>query len=77
MIGVELVRDKKTKEPLSGRAAKAFFQLALKEGMILMITNSVIRLNPALILSQEEGTLGLKKLKKIFDVLEKDKLYQE
>ena len=77
MIGVELVRDKKTKEPLSSRAAKALFQLALKEGMILMITNSVIRVNPALILSQEEGALGLEKLKKIFDVLEKDNLYRE
>ena len=77
MIGVELVRDKKTKEPLSSRATKALFQLALKEGMILMVTNSVIRVNPALILSQEEGALGLEKLKKIFDVLEKNKLYQE
>ncbi len=77
MIGVELVRDKKSKEPLSGRAIKTLFQLALKEGMILMITKSVIRVNPALILSQEEGNLGLTKLKKIFDVLEKDNLYQE
>jgi len=77
MIGVELVRHKKTKEPLSSRATKALFQLALKEGMILMITNSVIRVNPALILTQEEGALGLEKLKKIFDVLERDKLYQE
>ena len=45
--------------------------------MILMITNSVIRVNPALILSREEGTLGLEKLKKIFDVLKRNKLYQE
>ena len=77
MIGVELVQDKKTREPLSGKAAKAFFQLALKEGMILMITNSVIRVNPALILSQEEAALGLEKLVKIFDALERDKLYRE
>ena len=77
MIGVELVRDKQSKEPLSSRAAKAFFQLALKEGIILMITNSVIRVNPALILSREEGSLGLEKLKKVFETLERDKLYQE
>ncbi|MGW8323608.1 MAG: aminotransferase class III-fold pyridoxal phosphate-dependent enzyme, partial [Thermodesulfobacteriota bacterium] len=55
MIGVELVRDKKTKEPLSGRATKALFQLALEQEIILMITNSVIRINPALILSREEA----------------------
>ena len=77
MIGVELVRDKKSKEPLSGRAARALFQLALDEGMILMITNSVIRVNPALVLSREEANLGLAKLKKIFDTLERDRLYQE
>jgi 4-aminobutyrate aminotransferase-like enzyme len=77
MIGVELVRDKKSKEPLSGQASKAVFQLGLKEGIILMITGSVIRINPALIISQEEANLGLEKLKKIFDTLEKDRLYQE
>ena len=77
MIGVELVRDKKSREPLSGQATKALFRLALEERMILMITNSVIRINPALILSQEEANLGLEKLKKIFDALEKDKLYRE
>ena len=77
MIGVELVRDKKSKEPLSGQATKALFQLGLKEGIILMITGSVIRINPALIISQEEANLGLEKLKKIFDTMEKDRLYQE
>jgi len=77
MIGVELVRDKESKEPLSGQAAKALFQLGLKEGILLMITGPVIRINPALIISQEEANLGLEKLKKIFDTLEKDRLYQE
>ena len=77
MIGVELVRDKKSKESLPGRATKALFQLALDERMILMVTNSVIRVNPALILSREEANLGLEKLKKVFDTLEKERLYQE
>jgi 4-aminobutyrate aminotransferase-like enzyme len=77
MIGVELVRDKKSREPLSGRAARACFDLALKEGLILMITNSVIRVNPALILSREEALVGLEKLRTVFDILERDGLYQE
>ena len=77
MIGVELVRDKKSKEPLSGQAVRAVFQLGLEEDIILMITGSVIRINPALIISQEEANLGLERLKKIFDTLEKDRLYQE
>ncbi len=76
MIGVELVRDKKSREPFSGRAARACFDLALKEGLILMITNSVIRVNPALILSREEAAVGLEKLKKVFDILERDRLHQ-
>jgi 4-aminobutyrate aminotransferase-like enzyme len=77
MIGVELVRDKKSREPLSAQATKAAFQLGLKEGIILMITGPVIRINPALVISQEEANIGLEKLKKIFDTLEKDRLYQE
>ncbi len=76
MIGVELVRDKKSKEPWSGKAIKTFFQRALREGIILMITNSVIRINPALIITQDEANLGLQKIKKTFDTLEQDKIYQ-
>ena len=57
MIGVELVRDKKSKEPLSGRATKAVFQLGLKEGIILMITGQVIRINPALIISDRKSVV--------------------
>jgi 4-aminobutyrate aminotransferase-like enzyme len=76
MIGVELVRNKKSKEPLSGQATMALFHLALEQEMILMITNSVIRINPALILSQEEANLGLEKLRKAFDTLGKGRLYQ-
>jgi 4-aminobutyrate aminotransferase-like enzyme len=77
MIGVELVRDKRSKEPLSKKAAKGLFQLGMQEGILLMITNSVIRINPALVISQEEANLGLERLKKIFDTLEKDRLYLE
>ena len=77
MIGLELVRDKNSKEPLSGKATQALFQLGLKEGMILMITNSVIRINPALVISREEASRGLEKIRKVFDILERNGLYRE
>jgi hypothetical protein len=37
----------------------------------------VIRINPALVISQDEANLGLERLKKIFDTLEKDRLHLE
>lgn len=75
LIGVELVRCKKSKQPLSGRAGQAIFQLGLQEGVILMVSSSALRLNPALTLSSEEAALGLEKLKNIFDQVEREALH--
>jgi len=75
LIGVELVRSRESKEPLSGRAGQAIFQLGLQEGIILMISSSALRINPALTLSSAEASLGLEKLKKIFDQVERERLH--
>ena len=75
LIGVELVQDKKSKEPLSGRAGQAIFQLGLDAEIILMISSSALRINPALTISRQEAAQGLETLEKIFDKVEQEKIY--
>jgi len=75
MIGVELVRTKESRQRLSGQATQAVFQLGLREEIILMVSSSALRLNPALTISKEEISLGLDKLRTIFDQVEQKKLH--
>ncbi|MEW6439599.1 MAG: aspartate aminotransferase family protein [bacterium] len=75
MIGVELVRDKHSREPLSAQASQALFQMALRERLILMITSSAIRINPALIISQQEAARGVEILDRVFAEILKSKVY--
>lgn len=75
MIGVELVRDKKSRELLSTQASQALFQIGLKEGILLMISSSAIRINPALIISQQEAARGLEILDSVFGQIQKTKIH--
>ena len=75
MIGLDLVRDKTSGEPWSAAACGEMFQKGLQDGIILMISSSALRINPALTITQEEAALALDKLKKLFDEAEEGKLF--
>jgi 4-aminobutyrate aminotransferase / (S)-3-amino-2-methylpropionate transaminase / 5-aminovalerate transaminase len=59
MIGVELVADQRSKEPLDKAISRALFHEALERGLITMSYSQVIRINPPLILSEEEAMCGV------------------
>ena len=46
MLGVELVKDRATKEPLPKEVTQALFQECLRRGLVAMCYSHVIRLNP-------------------------------
>lgn len=75
MIGVELVRDKKSKQPLSSRACQWIFQEGLDAGIVLMISASALRINPALVISQSEAEKGFDILNAIFRKIEKNRIH--
>ncbi len=75
MIGLDLVRDKSSGEPWTAEACGELFQRGLREGIILMISSSALRINPALTISQEEAAQGLETLEKLFDNAERDGLF--
>jgi len=59
MIGLELVKDQKTKEKLDKKYTKMFFQEALSRGLIVMGYNPDIRINPPLVITKEIAEEGL------------------
>ncbi|PYQ07075.1 MAG: aspartate aminotransferase family protein, partial [Acidobacteria bacterium] len=59
LIGVELVKDRKTKEPLDKKVCVRIFQECLKRGLISMVYNPHFRINPALSFAREEAETSL------------------
>lgn len=59
MLGVELVKDRVTKELLPTEATRALFQECLRRGLIAMCYSPVIRINPPLIIKEDTALEGL------------------
>ena len=59
MIGVEMVADRKTKAPLDKTITRALFHEALERGLVTMSYSSVIRINPPLVITEEEALRGI------------------
>ena len=60
MIGIELVSDRETKEPLDRKLTRALFHEALGRGLISMCYSNVIRINPPLVIREEEALRGVR-----------------
>lgn len=71
LIGVELVKDAKCKEPLDKQTTHKIFLETLKRGMISMNYKPNFRINPPLTLTKEEADLGLEILDNVFEYTEK------
>ena len=59
MIGVELVADRTTKVPLDKTITRALFHEALERGLVTMSYSQVIRINPPLVISEDEAMCGV------------------
>ncbi|MEM7214527.1 MAG: aminotransferase class III-fold pyridoxal phosphate-dependent enzyme [Pseudomonadota bacterium] len=74
--GIELVKNRKTKEPLVAYAAKGddakpmtdMMSFAMKEGLYLSFFSNVIRLTPPLNISQDEISTGLEILDRTLEI---------
>jgi 4-aminobutyrate aminotransferase len=72
MIGIELVKDKATREPaaeLRDRVETLAFERGL---MVLGCGETTLRLSPPLIVSKEEATVALDILEEALTVVEKE-----
>jgi 4-aminobutyrate aminotransferase / (S)-3-amino-2-methylpropionate transaminase / 5-aminovalerate transaminase len=66
MIGVEMVADRKTKVPLDKTITRALFHEALERGLITMSYSNVIRINPPLVITEDEALRGVEILDQSF-----------
>jgi len=66
MIGVELVADRATKAPLDKTITRALFHEALERGLITMSYSHVIRINPPLVIAEDEAMRGIDILDRSF-----------
>lgn len=58
-LAVELVSDRKTKEPLAKKICEEIFQEGLRKGLLAMSYTHCIRLQPALTIDRETSLSGL------------------
>jgi len=66
LIGLDLVKDRATKEPLSSAVTEQIFLGALRRGLLLMGYFSRVRINPPLILTETEARDGVAILDEVF-----------
>ena len=59
MLGIELVRDRLTKEPVPKEVAQALYQECLRRGLVAMTYAPTIRINPPLVISEDTALEGL------------------
>jgi 4-aminobutyrate aminotransferase-like enzyme len=66
LIGVEMVKDRDTREPLDKAVTRRIFLETLKRGLLCMNYKPNFRFNPPLVLSREEADEGLAILDDVF-----------
>ena len=59
MLGIELVKDRTTKEPLGKEATRALYQECLRRGLVAMTYAPTIRINPPLVIREDTALAGL------------------
>jgi 4-aminobutyrate aminotransferase-like enzyme len=68
-IGIELVKDRATREPLDKKVCTRIFQECLARGLVCMVYSPHFRVNPALSIDQETAETALGILDEVFDLV--------
>ena len=58
MLGLELVRDRKTKEPIAKEFTRTLYQECLRRGLVAMTYSPAIRINPPLVITETQALQG-------------------
>jgi 4-aminobutyrate aminotransferase-like enzyme len=72
LIGVELVSDRRTKEPLAKEVCVRLFHECARRGLISMVYNPHFRVNPALSIDQATAETALGILEEVFALLSRE-----
>jgi 4-aminobutyrate aminotransferase-like enzyme len=69
LLGIELVADRNTKEPLPKKICQEIFQEGLRRGLLAMSYTHAIRLQPALTIDREMALAGLALLREAVEAV--------
>jgi 4-aminobutyrate aminotransferase-like enzyme len=77
MLGIELVRDKRTREPLARRATRRIFDECLKRGLLTMAYAPSFRIQPALTIDRATANNGIAVLREVFDRIKRERVWED
>jgi 4-aminobutyrate aminotransferase-like enzyme len=69
-LGLELVRSKKTREPLSRTVTRRIFDECTRRGLLTMAYAPSFRIQPALTIDRATAHEGVEVLREVFDRIE-------
>ncbi len=71
LLGIELVKDKQTKEPFE-EAGKLVYQKAFRKGLAWIPAGHILRMSPPLIMDEKYAAMGLDIIEKSISEVEKE-----
>lgn len=75
-LRMELVKDKKTKEPLPRRVTERIFTECVRRGLLTMAYAASFRIQPALTIDEATARNGIAILREVFDHFARERLWQ-
>ncbi len=71
LLGIELVKDKATKEPFE-EAGKLVYQKAFRKGLAWIPAGHILRMSPPLIMDEKYAGMGMDFIEESIDEVEKE-----
>jgi 4-aminobutyrate aminotransferase/4-aminobutyrate aminotransferase/(S)-3-amino-2-methylpropionate transaminase len=70
LLGIELVKDKATKEPFD-QAGKLVYQKAFAKGLAWIPAGHILRMSPPIIMDEHYANMGLDMIEEAIDEVER------
>jgi 4-aminobutyrate aminotransferase / (S)-3-amino-2-methylpropionate transaminase / 5-aminovalerate transaminase len=75
-LGIELVRDKKTKKPLARSVTRRVFDECVRRGLLTMSYAPSFRIQPALTIDRATAMNGIAILREVFDEVKRERWWE-
>ena len=75
-LAIELVRSKRTKEPLSAETMRRVYEACVRRGLLAMTYAPRIRLQPALTIDLATARSGIAILREVFDLAKRERWWE-
>jgi 4-aminobutyrate aminotransferase-like enzyme len=76
LLAIELVRDKRTKEPLAKSVTQRIYKACVERGLLTMAYAARVRLQPALTIDEATARNGILVLREVFDLVKRERWWE-